>query len=873
MGSSVNPGNYGDCYDGTNYAGAEQYWRFRHDGAARVEVTIASTRGTTTRDLDLFVLDAGDGSTACSADTLSCLDGSRLSGGDETVAFAADPGALAYVVYDLWASPTTETAEYTLAVTCTPIVCGDGNVSAGEGCDDGGTTPGDGCSDTCTVEATHTCDDSEPSVCTPLAPNALCANATAITANTALTGENIDIGGPRPPGTGCGGGTGNSVLYYSVNLPPSTRVDVIADSTADLVLFTQDACADAGCTYSTDFPESLTLSNTGTASVTRIVGVRGYSTSTTGTVDIDFTYTTLAANGTCAGATPLGAGVTGHDVAIGGSRPTGTGCSAGTGPVRYYSVTIPPNSATTVTGTPSATWDLTLRSLADCSGTCLATRDSAGDGGAESLTLTNMSASEVTQLIAVGAWDADTGTFNLTSTNTPFAANATCAAAAALGAGVTGVNLATGGPRPTGTNCGGSLGPVLYYSVTIPANSITTVTGTSTGTPSWDLTLRSLADCSGACLSNVDASSSAAESLRFSNATASPITRLVAVGADSSSTFGTFDLSSTTTALAANSTCGGARAITANASFTGESFALGGPRPQGTDCGTSSGDNALYYAVTIPPMTTVAVATTSTTDRVLLAQDSCGATACAFRTDTSPESWGYSNTTASAVTKYLAVHNASTSGSGGTFDIAFAYTPLTYALATVAGACVDASAGTVVSDATGDDDASAINALPFTLSFFGDAMTHWSVNTNGLMQLYTSATGTASNQWANRAIPSTETPNGLIAAFWDDLEDTSTSSIRTLTTGTTGSQVFVVEWNNVLVRAVSSSTVRFQAHLHEGTNVIELHYCAASGTDAALTGSGATVGIESASGLTGLNVSSNAAGATAVGTAYRFTPN
>ena len=51
----------------------------------------------------------------------------------------------------------------------------------------------------------------------------------------------------------------------------------------------------------------------------------------------------------------------------------------------------------------------------------------------------------------------------------------------------------------------------------------------------------------------------------------------------------------------------------------------------GTGCGSSSGNNALYYAVTIPAFTRVDVQTTPTADIVLLTQDACGAAACAAR--------------------------------------------------------------------------------------------------------------------------------------------------------------------------------------------------------------------------------------------------
>ncbi|NIS37378.1 MAG: DUF4215 domain-containing protein, partial [Actinobacteria bacterium] len=83
---------------------------------------------------------------------------------NETVDFVTAPGELYYVAYDLYGSSGTETTDFTLDVTCTPIVCGDGVINGDEACDDGGTATGDGCSDTCTIETGYVC-ESEPSSC------------------------------------------------------------------------------------------------------------------------------------------------------------------------------------------------------------------------------------------------------------------------------------------------------------------------------------------------------------------------------------------------------------------------------------------------------------------------------------------------------------------------------------------------------------------------------------------------------------------------------------------------------------------------------------------------------------------------------------
>jgi hypothetical protein len=67
--------------------------------------------------------------------------------------------------------------------------------------------------------------------------------------------------------------------------------------------------------------------------------------------------------------------------------------------------------------------------------------------------------------------------------------------------------------------------------------------------------------------------------------------------------------------------------------------------------------------------------------------------------------------------------------------------------------------------------------------------------------------------------------------------------------------------------------VRFQIKLFETTNVIELHYCthtAASPTRA--SGVRATVGIENATGISGVRHSYNMGGSIGTASAIRYTP-
>jgi cysteine-rich repeat protein len=502
----------------------------------------------------------------------------------------------------------------------------------------------------------------------------------------------------------------------------------------------------------------------------------------------------------------------------------------------------------------------------------------------------------------------------------PQAPNATCAGAETLTtAGVSGHHLRNGGPRPTGDSCGTTLGPVRYYSVAIPPGTAARVTATPTGTPAWDITLRTLANCSGACLSSINASTTVgvAETALLINSGATPVTRLIAVGANSSTLFGTFDLALTTEPLPANAQCSTATAITGDTTISAQNAQLGGARPTGTNCGGGTGATALYYAVTIPPGQRVRAQTTvpSGNDIVLFTQSACGEAACLSSTDSAPEQTTIDNSTDAPITRIIGIRPWGAT-SGASFSIAFTYTILPcgngtidagetcddgnrvagdgcsaacavendfscttpgpstcarrYARAPISAACVDMAGANVVTTTQGsaDDGVGPITEAPFTFPLFGTTVSHYAVGTNGNVQLFTSDTGVRSNSAGNTALPNTAAPNGIIAPFWDDLVTSATAPMRVLGDASR----LVVEWTNVTAFGTGTSdTLRFQAHVYP-TGVVEVHYCAASSTAARFTGSSATIGLENLTGTAASQQSFDTAGAAVVGSGYRFTP-
>ena len=84
---------------------------------------------------------------------------------------------------------------------CRVFACGDGFVDGAEECDDGDVVTGDGCSDACAIEMGYGCTGA-PSTCVALDANAYCASATAITADTTITGD--DMAYLRERGLGLG---------------------------------------------------------------------------------------------------------------------------------------------------------------------------------------------------------------------------------------------------------------------------------------------------------------------------------------------------------------------------------------------------------------------------------------------------------------------------------------------------------------------------------------------------------------------------------------------------------------------------------------------------------------------------------------------
>ncbi|MBK9031584.1 MAG: thrombospondin type 3 repeat-containing protein [Myxococcales bacterium] len=126
---------------------------------------------------------------------------------------------------------------------------------------------------------------------------------------------------------------------------------------------------------------------------------------------------------------------------------------------------------------------------------------------------------------------------------------------------------------------------------------------------------------------------------------------------------------------------------------------------------------------------------------------------------------------------------------------------------------------------SGDDAVSGALPIGFTFEFFGAPVTTFNASTNGFITFGDTDNGCCSGQ----AIPDVAAPNGVIAAFWEDLNTGAGGTITYGTTGTSPSRELVVSFNAV-AHYGGGNPVTAQIILHETTNEIEI-LCTACTSD------------------------------------------
>lgn len=127
---------------------------------------------------------------------------------------------------------------------------------------------------------------------------------------------------------------------------------------------------------------------------------------------------------------------------------------------------------------------------------------------------------------------------------------------------------------------------------------------------------------------------------------------------------------------------------------------------------------------------------------------------------------------------------------------------------------------------TDTDDGYAREPIPFNFSFLGAPVSEVFVSSNGFITFDQRSAGSLNN----RAIPSGNNPNSIIAWFWDDLIlDLPSSSVQVVLSGTAPNRQLLFGFRNIrkfrgggVMNADTELNLRIE--LHESTNEIIVHY-------------------------------------------------
>jgi hypothetical protein len=123
---------------------------------------------------------------------------------------------------------------------------------------------------------------------------------------------------------------------------------------------------------------------------------------------------------------------------------------------------------------------------------------------------------------------------------------------------------------------------------------------------------------------------------------------------------------------------------------------------------------------------------------------------------------------------------------------------------------------------TANDGYSTAITMPFTFRYDGMPFNQLFVGANGHITFLDPAGITAQQSRTSSNMRSTALPNAVVALCFADLNVVAPGVVRTFTSGNPGSRIFVIEYSNVPF-APNTGSMSGQIHLHETTNIIEVH--------------------------------------------------
>jgi hypothetical protein len=396
---------------------------------------------------------------------------------------------------------------------------------------------------------------------TPLAANADCSSPENLTGVTVMG----NTAGGAVPATTCNSFNNGAQLFYSFTVPGNSSATFTATPTgmpawspyvrvfADCAM--ASTCLATSTTPGAGMPSTAVFDNRMATARTIVVSVGSTTTSNGGAFTLSGASMMLPAvptNATCAMPQMLtlpAMGVMGTTAGAIEQRSSFS-CAPSTtgGPLVYYSATVPAGRAMQFRVNPTTmTFNPAIRAFTGCMPTtCGDFRDGAAAGQPEQMNYVNTTAADETVIFAVGSLTArETGAFTVDATLLPAAAtNTTCAMARALPMGTTAAQLQNSATTLSTATCeAGATGPVLYYSISVPAMTRATVTATPFS-DNADAVLRVRQDCATmACVASTNRGFTGdPETVTVTNTTGAAVNYIVELGSDDPTTRGVFDL-------------------------------------------------------------------------------------------------------------------------------------------------------------------------------------------------------------------------------------------------------------------------------------------------------------------------------------------
>jgi len=413
--------------------------------------------------------------------------------------------------------------------------------------------------------------------------------------------------------------TGGPVMYHRVTVPAGQMVEATATRTSgasDPLVRVYTQCGGACASSSGRGTNTATarFPNATSAPVEAIVAVGSATANATLTYDLAVTFRPTVPNAACAQAEALTAGTTVPNISTEAATDLLPACLTSTtasGPVRYYTLSVPPATALTVTLTPRAIptgASGTVRVYGACGAPmCLAAspRNTAA-GGAVTARYVNGPTAQTVVIAAGVDGVTNTGSFDLQATLTPAAANAACEGprmVPATGAEYPSEDLRDGRDIPT--PCAGTptaMAPGLWYAVPLPPGRVLVAAARRIeSTPVWTPVLRAFSACGQTtCASSSTAGATPDQSaMVYANTGMAMETVRVGLNSSSATLTGTARVSFVVRPPHPNGTCTTATAVTVGQILRLQHLREGTFVSPVCD-GAGTGGFQLYYRVTVP---------------------------------------------------------------------------------------------------------------------------------------------------------------------------------------------------------------------------------------------------------------------------------